>query len=102
MNLPGGTRLAYAVTKPDGFDQTVVSQMSVMLRPGAGGRPSEWEVVVQELWLGEPCVMLQIYDDAFAAFHQISGFFEALDRLRPRTLVAVRGILDGLGAVSEP
>ena len=111
--LPDGTHLAYSINHESRWWRQIPTQA----RPN-NGRPSiqvcasaegngggvAWEFAVVEHDLGKtiPALKLGIFDDAWAAFADIPGFFASLaDGDEMLTLDDVVAILKALGAVDE-
>ena len=103
MKLPEDTHLAYTVAHEawywrGGENHFVMVAASAK---GSGGGVA-WEFQIEEMELGGNLVTrVKVFDDAFAAFAQIPELFAALADGLAGTLVSVREVLDGLGAVDE-
>ncbi|MFI6510072.1 hypothetical protein ACIBCT_20905 [Streptosporangium sp. NPDC050855] len=105
MNLPDDCYLTYVIAHEAWYAKvpgTVdVPQLSIVASSRGGG--CAWEFVAKEIELGQrtPSIRLDIFDDAFAAFEQLPGFFKTIGEVKPTTLAELVDILNGLGAVDD-
>jgi hypothetical protein len=100
INVPDDCTFAYVVLSEGWYAEAIDRpEMSVQLVNHAGG--VNWEFVIVQKHHGQSCIQVRIFDEAFAAFGQIPAFFDALRDEQPRTVEAVRKILDRLGAIDR-
>lgn len=102
MKLSNDCTLAYAVPAEAWYRDVVRhDQPSVSIMATALGGGVEWEFDVEEHDLGRPTLRLLMFGDSWDAFVQIPEFFAALRERSPRTVTALRELLDELGARDE-
>lgn len=107
MNLPADTHLAYIVWQEAWYSQPGSGvpyekpYLMVMASAKGTGGGVAWEFPIEEDDLGGPVTRVLMFDDAYDAFVQMPEFFAALVEEKPKTLDAVRTILDRFGAVDE-
>lgn len=93
-----GYRLAYIVPK-EAYYAHVVFEEAVTVGKFADEGGCDWEFdVVHHPNVG---IRAEVFDDAFAAFAEVAPLFAALVERKPRTLQAVRDILDDLGFADQ-
>jgi len=102
MNLPEGTHLAYYDYRATWYpSREQAIDISASAGPGEGGA---WDFTVTEKNLGThgTAIKVEIFEDAFAAFTQIPGFFAALATMASYPdLDTVILLLKSLGAADE-
>jgi hypothetical protein len=102
MSLPAGTQLTYFDFRRAWFpsNERAVSISADVSEPGGG---QGWSFEVAEVDLGEHGTALQVrvFDDGFAAFRDIPGFFRELALVPDLTLNGVIFLLRELGAADR-
>lgn len=111
MILPEDARLAYIVTGETYYGRSLsraernTIEISADTRDVSGNHTGcLWSFTVYERHdLGsETCLQMELFSDAFAAFHQVPELFDALGEqapAEPNTLAELRTLLHRLGAV---
>lgn len=98
LAMPDGCFFAYVISK-EAWYADVVRAPEVNVSASAEDGGVAWEFSVEEVDLGShTAIRVKVFDDAFAAFEQVPGFFAALAAEKPLTLAEIVGILDRLGA----
>ena len=102
--LPGDTHLAYCDRREAWYarpGERPEINISASAKGSGGGVAWEFGVAEYELGAGRPSIRLRMFDDAFAAFGQIPGFFAALTEREVASLDDVIELLRDMGAADE-
>jgi hypothetical protein len=101
MKLPDDHFLAYVVPHEAWYRAVTLNDppsIQVMAASSHGGVAWEFIIEKQDINPSWPALRLQMFDEAWDAFGQVPELFTALELRRPRSLPALRAMLDELGA----
>lgn len=101
MNIPQDCDLTYIVGYEAWYaDANRAHESNPYLNIQAAAREGgvAWEFKAAEYDLDGPTLQLAMFGDSFDAFAEMPEFFAALAEQKPRTLVELRKLLDGIGA----